>query len=169
MTQHFSAMDFVTQLIALNGGKLVGKTRLQKTAFLIQALLRKDVFDFDYHHYGPFSEDLAETIDIATARGRITQESRIGFYEMPYVVFATKEKPGRKLFNVDAARIKEWLRLIERTDAISLELAATRLYLQSELGVAGGSLDQQLRQLKPQKATPEKLKESKALLQTLAI
>ena len=51
------------------GGELVGRTRLQKVAYLAQLAGFGDDFDFEYRHYGPFSEDLAAGIEIAALLG----------------------------------------------------------------------------------------------------
>ena len=47
----------VTALVNLNGGRIVGKTRLQKTVYLLKECGIDLGFDFDYHHYGPYSEN----------------------------------------------------------------------------------------------------------------
>lgn len=161
-------MDFPVQVVALNGGKITGKTRFQKTVYLLQRLLRRDLFNFDYHYFGPFSEDLAEMVDIATAKGKLCQEAKTGFYSMPYVIFSTAEHAPKKLLGVDADRVKGWLARLENTDAISLELAATRLYLAS-FEEDDEELDDRLKQLKPQKASAERLKKSKKLLEQLGL
>ena len=47
------------------GGRLVGRTRLQKVAYLTQLAGFAGDFPFEYRHYGPYSEDLAEAMEIA--------------------------------------------------------------------------------------------------------
>ena len=162
-------MDLPIHVIALNGGKIVGKTRLQKTVFLIQKLLNREVFEFDYHYFGPFSEELAEFVDFAEARGRLAEEEKIGFYRMPYTVYSTDESAPKKVFNVDAAKVKAWLDKLESIDAISLELAATRVYLAIDAGEDESNLDARLKQLKPQKATEARLLQSRKLLEQLGL
>ena len=48
------------------GGKLVGRTRLQKVAYLTQLAGFARDFPFEYRHYGPYSEELAEAMEIAS-------------------------------------------------------------------------------------------------------
>jgi uncharacterized protein len=44
---------YVAELIALNGGEIIGKIRLQKIAYLLEAAGLGIGLDYDYHHYGP--------------------------------------------------------------------------------------------------------------------
>lgn len=63
-----------TRIIRDAGGELVGRTRLQKIAYLLQLAGYGDEFQFEYKHYGPFSEDLARGIEIAAAFGQVTED-----------------------------------------------------------------------------------------------
>ena len=101
---HFIAQRYVVEA----GGMLVGRTRLQKVACLTQLAGLADEFQFEYRHFGPFSEDLARSMEIAAA--------------LDLVYTANGSSTGnqeRELFIRRAARIS----------AIELELAATAAYL----------------------------------------
>ena len=41
---------------------LVGRTRFQKTAYFLEAAGVGYGFDFSYHYYGPYSEELAVAV-----------------------------------------------------------------------------------------------------------
>ena len=57
----------VTDVVSLNkDGKLVGKTRLQKTFFLLDQLGMNSGAEFSYHYYGPYSADVASAAEMAT-------------------------------------------------------------------------------------------------------
>ena len=43
----------------------MGRTRLQKVAYLTQLAGFAGDFPFEYRHYGPYSEELAEATEIA--------------------------------------------------------------------------------------------------------
>src|SRR3546814_13860554 len=58
------------------GGELVGRTRLQKVAYLTQLAGFADDFQFDYRHFGPFSEELAEAMEIAAGLRFVVEEER---------------------------------------------------------------------------------------------
>ena len=44
------------------GGRIVGRTRFQKIAYLLSVAGFEDGLRFVYKHYGPFSEDLAVAV-----------------------------------------------------------------------------------------------------------
>jgi uncharacterized protein YwgA len=49
------------------GGRIVGRTRLQKVAYLLTVTGLEEGFAFAYKHYGPYSEELATaTNDLIT-------------------------------------------------------------------------------------------------------
>jgi uncharacterized protein len=52
-------VDAVRRIVKLNGGRLTGKTRLQKSAYFLESSGVGFGFEFEYHHYGPYSEELA--------------------------------------------------------------------------------------------------------------
>ncbi len=56
--------DIVVAIVAAAGGELAGRVRLQKTAYLLDIKGLKSGFQFEYHHYGPYSREL----DQATRR-----------------------------------------------------------------------------------------------------
>jgi uncharacterized protein len=65
-----------TRIIQDAGGELVGRTRLQKVAYLTQLAGFGDEFEFEYRHCGPFSEDLARGMAIAAAFGQVKEVER---------------------------------------------------------------------------------------------
>ena len=84
--------DIVVNLIALHGGKLVGRTRLQKEAYLLHRCGGNfDLpFPFIYHHYGPYSHALADGLLDAHGDGRIDIENPLGSYGIRYAIFRLK-------------------------------------------------------------------------------
>jgi len=113
-----------TRIIQDAGGTLVGRTRLQKVAYLMQLAGFGEDFDFEYRYYGPFSEDLARGMDIATAFGQVTEVEKQATWGGRYSVFSLKEPatpsdPRRAAFVQTAKEI----------NAVELELAATAAFL----------------------------------------
>src|SRR5258708_12172064 len=49
----------VAAIIRDAGGRVVGRTRLQKMAFILEASGLGSGFPFIYKHYGPYSEELS--------------------------------------------------------------------------------------------------------------
>lgn len=73
--------DFVLCLIDASGGKIHGRTLLQKRAFFVTELIGKDFgLKFDAHYYGPYS---------ATVEGTVTQLKNLGFVQESSTGFGT--------------------------------------------------------------------------------
>ena len=72
--------EIVVNLIALYGGELVGRTRLQKQAYLLHRCGGQFQLNFVYHHYGPYSFDLADGLTDARVEGQIEIEEKPGRY-----------------------------------------------------------------------------------------
>ena len=88
-----------------------------------------DEFEFEYRHYGPFSEDLAAAMEVATGLGLVTEDERRtdwGAWYSIYSVDCPATPPGdQSKFVSEAVRI----------GSIELELAATAAYLFAVEGV----------------------------------
>lgn len=158
MMDYFSA---VAELIALNGGRLVGRTRLQKSVYLLQASGINLGFDFDYHHYGPYSEELASAARDAEVLGMVDVEWRVS-YGNEYAIFRS-HVPVSDFPNFDKA--SELLKTLGKYDATVLELAATADFLRKN--GYGSDAWEETKRRKASKVTPQRLEQSKALLQEL--
>ena len=66
------------------GSRIVGRTRLQKVAYLLSVTGLEDGLPFVYKHYGPYSEDLATAARDATCHvvNPIETWDRLGFGEL---------------------------------------------------------------------------------------
>lgn len=129
------------------GGVIVGRTRLQKVAYLIELAGLGDSFRFEYRHYGPYSEDLADGMRTACAFGLVHEEERPtewgGFYSIYTVQEGNEKQVGdktRDTFAKAAAKIS----------AIELELLATAAYLHHEEGCSDPW--EETARLKPEKS-----------------
>ena len=85
------------------GGEIVGRTRFQKVAYLMQLAGLFNNLRFEYHHYGPFSEDIAAGIEIASASGTLTEVERQGGWGGRYSIYtlpqpAQPANPERAIF-----------------------------------------------------------------------
>ena len=147
-------VDYLSAIVRLGGGEVVGKTRLQKIAYLLEA---KDIgygdIDFDYHNYGPFSSELAFAADDAESLGYLETEERQGFHAVPYIVFKSTEDSPK--FNDDNTAVrKAALELMIGYSALVLELAATAVFLKKN----GYQNDfwEEVKKRKPLKATPKR-------------
>ncbi len=140
------------------GGELVGRTRLQKIAFLLNLAGFSDEFSFEYRHYGPYSEDLAQAMEIAAILGPINEEEKTADWGGRYSIYRVDDSveesdPKRTAFVTHASKI----------DAVELELAATAAYLFSveKIGENGnGNPWDETKRRKPSKATDVRLKKA---------
>lgn len=119
--------DIVAAILDAAGGQLTGRVRLQKVVYLLDRLGLQSGFDYDYHHYGPYSRDL----DSATADGRAfglieeRHEHRQSDGAM-YSVFELKGMATDEAFGrLGRVRAGELVQLFKQTNITVLELAAT--------------------------------------------
>lgn len=153
-------LDAVAQIVSLNGGDLKGRTRLQKSFYFLEALDLGFDFDFQYYHYGPYSEELAEAVQDSVALGLVSQDWGQGSY--PFAVYRSKE--GTPASDVDGARVRT-LTILNKYNAVALELAATADYLATS-GYGDKAWDE-TRVRKPTKASNENVAAAKQLLTEL--
>ena len=108
-----------------NGGELVGRTRLQKVAFLTQlAGLAPPEFEFEYKHFGPYSQDLATGMEIATALDVVAEVERPTSWGVgTYSIYRADAEPGPI---TERAR---FVRAAAKIDPVEIELAATAAFL----------------------------------------
>ncbi|WP_224406709.1 hypothetical protein [Afifella sp. IM 167] len=145
----------VAHIIDDAGGEIVGRTKLQKTAYLLTLAGFENRFRFGYKHYGPFSEDLAEAAELAAAFELISEQQKPASWGGSYSVYAAKAAgctvPAGRVGLAEAAA---------KSDAILLELAATAAYLAQE---GRPKPWEETARRKPDKAAEGRLDSAKAL------
>jgi uncharacterized protein YwgA len=115
----------VPSLIRAAGGEIVGKVRLQKMVYLLDQLGVPTEFSFSYHHYGPYSDELAEAVEDDVIFRRVKAERRRRPDGVPYVVYKidTADTASKSVF--EQPKINAALQAMQRSSATILELAAT--------------------------------------------
>lgn len=151
----------VVALVRLNGGRIVGKTRLQKTVYLLKSCGIDLGFDFDYHHYGPYSEELSIASGDAVALKLMDIEWH-NSYGNEYAVFSALADPKMDL----SPQAVEALQILSRYDATMLELAATADFLLKN-GFPQTAWEETMRR-KASKITQPRVESSKKLLSELS-
>jgi uncharacterized protein len=81
--------DKAAAIIRDAGGKLVGRTRLQKIGYLLELTGLGEGFHFRYKHYGPHSEELAAAARDANALGLIVEQECPASWGGLYSVFTS--------------------------------------------------------------------------------
>jgi uncharacterized protein YwgA len=117
----------VPSLIEAADGEIVGKVRLQKIVYLLEQLGVPTGFSFSYHHYGPYSDELADTVEDDVIFRRVDAVHKRRADGVPYVVYrALGESSGAANKSAfEAPQIKAALKAMQLCSATVLELAAT--------------------------------------------
>lgn len=154
-------MQKVKEIIQDAGGTLTGRTRLQKTAYLLEITGLGEEFGFGYKHYGPYSERLSLAVSEANATKLICEEEKVAAWGGSYSVFSIPET-NIQLKTENPLREK-LIQAAKSANAVDLELAATAAFLSVE-GEADPWAETERR--KPLKAE-SRLQEAKILYQQL--
>ena len=155
-----SDAEKVANIVRDAGGKLVGRTRLQKIAYLLELAGVGEGFSFEYRHYGPYSEELASAVQIASLRGLLNEVERPTSWGGFYSIFSTDRAP-------DDEQLSARLDLASKgaaADPIELELSATAAFLSSK-GIRDAWQETENR--KPEKAGHGRLEKAKTLYEGL--
>jgi uncharacterized protein YwgA len=116
----------IPALIDAAGGEIVGKVRLQKMVYLLDQLGAKSGFSFEYHHYGPYSEELAEAVDDGVIFGYIEEVQRRRVSDgVPYVTYRSLDHREQSSDVFSQPAIGDAIQKINRQSMTVLELAAT--------------------------------------------
>jgi len=118
----------VPSLVLAAGGEIVGKIRLQKVVYLLDQIGLDSGFSYEYFHYGPYSEDLAEQVeDDVIFRHLVADRRRRVSDGVPYVAYSAQSSGSGEPpeTHMSAARIRNALAEMQRRSATVLELAAT--------------------------------------------
>ncbi len=165
------AEDIVVSLIALHGGEVIGRTRMQKEAYLLDRCGGNFGLSFVYYHYGPYSFDLADGWADARSNRRISIREMYGSrHGVPYSIFTLdgdEELPDR-IGVLSTADARSLLKMMKRVSDIALELAATIIFLRDQEGY-GSRAVQETKDRKPVKAINARLQEAILLIRNLGL
>ncbi len=129
--------QLVVGAVALAGGELVGRIRLQKVVYLLDQLGMKSGAQFEYHHYGPYSEVISDAVTDAKFWGHIDEAVRFrGADGAPYSSFKTESPEPAHLGDLSAEAAKLYLAKFADHTSTVLELAATIHWLAFKEGRA---------------------------------
>ena len=160
MIEHLSEatrerLNEAARVIIDAGGEIVGRTRLQKTVFLLKLAGYEVGFAFDYKHYGPYSEGLAETAEVAAAFKLMSETQRRTGRGVFYSTYKAEGMPSD-----DETRVA-LTRAAAHSSAVLLELAATAAYVAKVEGRSNPWAETE--ELKPEKAAEGRLGQARTL------
>lgn len=158
-------VNLVVGLVALNGGRLVSKIRLQKTVYLLDMCGLGSGLEFDYGNFGPYSADLAQAADEAVDSEVLRENRQQGYHAVPYSTFSTDRPAPDALGKLSAEEVRKKLGLLENYSSLELEIAATIVFLREN--DYGDKAIEMTKQLKPLKATDARLKKAQDLIGNL--
>lgn len=157
---HGTRPELIAAIVRDAGGRIVGRTRLQTTAYLLDVAGYGDGFTFRNKQFGPCSHEVAEAARTGALLGHLSETRHVAPWGGQYSVYELDAGPsgdapaGRKDL---AARAAE-------ADAIELMLAATAVCLFRE-GHEDPWLETERR--KPMAAAEGRLEQAKELLTIL--
>jgi hypothetical protein len=155
MQHNKSDYQKAAEIVRDAGGLIVGRTKLQKVAYLLELAGLGEGFDFRYRHYGPYSEDLATAIHVAGAFDFVTEEERPANWGGTYSIYRATSAAGERSLGPRAKFAEEAAKI----DSIELELAATAAYLYAVEGCPNPW--ERTAQLKPDKIHDGRLDRAK--------
>jgi uncharacterized protein len=121
--------DKVAAVVDAAGGTLVSRVRLQKAVYLLDQLGFSSGFDYEYHHYGPYSRDLDVATSDAKALGVVQEEIHHRAGDGASYSLFTLAKPGlckeEALGTLGRTRTSTLVHKFATTHVTVLELAAT--------------------------------------------
>lgn len=149
----------VAEIISDAGGRIVGRTKLQKIAYFLEAAGVGSGFDFEYRHYGPYSEDLATAAHVGKFFGYLDEAEAPAAWGGTYSIYTT-DRPS----NTDSEPRRQLISIAAKADSVALELAATAAFLAAE-----GHQDpwSETSKRKPEKASASRLSDAKMLYRSL--
>lgn len=133
-----SAVSGILKIVSL-AGELDTRIRLQKEAFLL-AVADYDCFnvdDFDYHHYGPYSRVVSDSLRYAVAVGLVGEHAHSFDESGEHVRYSyTLTEQGKSLVEQEnlASEISQIIQHLNKRHWRCLELAATVKFLEIREG-----------------------------------
>lgn len=157
------------QIFEAGGGEIVGRIRLQKIAYLLQEKAGASDLFFTYHHYGPYSRELADALDLGLFLSEVEEQERETGYGTTYSAFSLKARSRRShvvgtLPMREAKACVEWLK---KQPSVILELAATIHWLKCKEAV--GDWRSELKARKALKATEKNIERAEAVLRHMGL
>ena len=149
--------DVAARLISDAGGEVVGRTRLQKIAYMLEAMGFGSGLHFEYKHYGPYSERLSSSVKFAEIYGLLQEDVRTAAWGGNYSIFRTVHQ----FDSPPAPHRRDIIALGNQSDPVELELAATAVLLAKEGVTSDPWAETETR--KPEKAIGGRLDRAKSL------
>lgn len=162
--------ELLAQIFEAGDNEIVGRIRLQKIAYLLQQKSGGTDLFFTYHHYGPYSRELAASLDRGVAFGEIEEREHETRQGATYSIFCWKKQalePADSVGPLPMAEAKGDVEMLKKKPSVVLELAATIHWL-----IAKEQVDnwrEQLKIRKTLKATDANIARAEGVLRDLGL
>ena len=136
------AEDIILGIVAAAGGKVEGRTYLQKVAYFVAEIMGLPM-GFSPHYYGPYSATISAETRSQAAMGRLTEDHTASGYTYLLTQGGKEYLKGIEVFDSDGfGHLREIVGKITSTgaDYWQLSCAAKLYYL---LGQAGGKISRE--------------------------
>jgi uncharacterized protein YwgA len=145
-------------------GRVVGRTRLQKTVRLLQRIGFPTRYSFTLFFYGPYSEGVHSEIGLLQALGLVEEEPHENKDGNSYYIIQAKPAAARP----EIQHWQHYIDVLSSADAVVLELAATYDTFR-KLGSDHAEALESLRRKKGSKCNPGNEAAALALLRQLGL
>ncbi len=127
----------VLHLIDYLGGSIEGHKKLQKLVYLVQHKGGPFTETFQYHLYGPFSEQLANELEEIRGFGLVEENKEPGVSGHKYRYSLTDDGKNllQSMSSSDLEPFEELIKDLGQYDARHLELMATCLFLSESANI----------------------------------
>ena len=117
--------ELVAAIVRDAGGEVIGRTRLQQIAYLLDVVGFGDGFSFSCKHYGPYSEGVADSAALGVLLERIAEVEKQADWGGVYSIYSVNDQPDD---GVPPSR-REFACKAKNSNAVALELAGTAVFL----------------------------------------
>ena len=146
-------------------GRVVGRTRLQKTVKLLQRLGLPTDYGYMLHFYGPYSEGLQAEVGLLELMGLVEEKPQGGQDGPQYYVITAK--PGAELEEVNR-EYRDAIQTMHGAETEVLEIAATHDAFR-EIGMPHERALEAVRRKKATICTDQRVQEALELLGKLGL
>lgn len=160
--------DLISSVMKAANGEVVGKIRMQKIFYLLEQLGLNEKLSFSYHHYGPYSEDLARSLDYAEmVDNAIREEPRHTPSGSTFISYLLQKDCEEKsnVGDINWEDAKSYVSTMKNETSVVIELAATIHWLKNKENVVDWRTE--LKKRKTSKAEPALVVRAESLLEKL--
>jgi uncharacterized protein len=128
MTIMADVAGLIVDIVTLSGGRLVGRTRMQKTVYLLDVLGMRSGASYYYYNFGPFSDEVADGISDSKFNGSLVEDIEYRISDgSPFSIFKAESsfEHIRQVGALPADTVRTALQRFASCNSTVLELAAT--------------------------------------------